>query len=174
MRVPQAIAPQEYTRVERWTELRIAAQPRDHGMTIDAIADEVLTTLGSGRQIAPFSAPDTIAANGLHDALLIGLRHPIGSDAAQWQRALPNFAIDLLRDNKVIDRGRSTNVLDGPVSALRHFVGLLARDPVNPPLAAGEIVTTGTLTRAMPVTAGETWSTALQGIALDGIKLRFE
>src|SRR6184192_4292973 len=56
MRVPQAIAPQEYTRVERWTELRIAAQPRVHGMTIDAIADEVLTTLGSGRQIAPFTA----------------------------------------------------------------------------------------------------------------------
>ena len=121
-----------------------------------------------------FSAPDTIAANGLHGALLNGPRHAIGSHAAQWQRALPNFAIDLLRDGKVIDRGHSTNVLDGPVSALRHFVGLLARDPVNPPLAAGEIVTTGTLTRAMPVNAGETWSTALQGIALDGTKLRFE
>src|SRR4029450_5395186 len=104
----------------------------------------------------------------------IGPRHPIGSHAAQWQRALPNFAIDLLRDGRVIDRGHSTDVLDGPVSALRHLVGLLARDPVNPPLAAGEIVTTGTLPRAMPVTAGETWSTALQGVALDGIMLRFD
>jgi len=120
-----------------------------------------------------FSAPDTIAANGLHGALLIGPRHPVGSHLAQWQRALPDFAIDLLRDGNVIDRGHSTNVLDGPVSALRHFVGLLARDPINPPLTAGEIVTTGTLTRAMPVVAGETWSTALDGIALDGIKLRF-
>jgi 2-oxo-3-hexenedioate decarboxylase len=35
-------------------------------------------------------------------------------------------------------------------------------------------VTTGTLTRAMPVNSGETWSTALNGIALDGIRLRFE
>jgi len=120
-----------------------------------------------------FAAPDTIAANGLHGALLIGPRHTVGSDVTQWQRVLPNFAIDLLCDGKVTDRGHSTNVLDGPVSALRHFVGLLARDPVNPPLAAGEIVTTGTLTRAMPVKAGEIWSTALQGIALDGIKLRF-
>ena len=35
-------------------------------------------------------------------------------------------------------------------SALRHLVDILARDQVNPPLAAGEIVTTGTLTRALP------------------------
>jgi 2-oxo-3-hexenedioate decarboxylase len=51
---------------------------------------------------------------------------------------------------------------------------LLAGDPVNHALAAGEIVTTGTLTRAMPVRPGETWSTTLSGIALDGIKLRFD
>jgi 2-oxo-3-hexenedioate decarboxylase len=50
----------------------------------------------------------------------------------------------------------------------------LARDPVNHPLAPGEIITTGTLTRAMPVRSGETWSTTLSGIALDGIKLRFD
>src|SRR5262249_23293409 len=121
-----------------------------------------------------FSAPDTIAANGLHGALLIGPRHATGVHGAQWQKALPDFPIDLLCDGRVIDRGHSANVLDGPVSALRHLVGLLAHDPANPPLAAGEIVTTGTLTRAMPVTAGETWSTALDGIALDGIRLRFD
>ena len=132
---------------------------------------EIVQSIFPGWQ---FSAADTVAANGLHGALLIGPRHAIGSHAAQWQRALPHFGIDLLRDSQVIDRGHSMNVLDGPVSALRHLVGLLGRDPVNPPLAAGEIVTTGTLTRAMPVEAGETWSTALQGIALDSIKLRFD
>jgi 2-keto-4-pentenoate hydratase len=132
---------------------------------------EIVQSIFPGWQ---FSAPDTVAANGLHGALLIGPRHAIESHLAQWQSALPNFAIDLLCDGKIIDRGHSTNVLDGPVSALHHFVGLLARDPANSPLAAGEIVTTGTLTRAMPVEAGETWSTALHGVALDGIRLRFE
>ena len=66
-----------------------------------------------------------------------------------------------------------SNVLDGPVSALRHLVQLLAQDANSPPLAAGEIVTTGTLTRAMPIEAGETWSTKLRGIPLEGISLRF-
>jgi len=121
-----------------------------------------------------FSAADTVAANGLHGALLIGPRHAIGARAAQWRSSLPNFAIDLLCNGHLVDRGHSTNVLDGPLSALRHLVRLLARDPVNPPLAAGEIVTTGTLTRAMPIEAGQSWSTALDGIALEGIAPRFE
>jgi 2-keto-4-pentenoate hydratase len=120
-----------------------------------------------------FLPADTIAVNGLHGALLIGPRHQIGPHGAEWQKTLAAFAIELWCDGRVIDRGVAANVLDGPLSALRHFVGLLARDPVNRLLAAGEIVTTGTLTRAMPVRAGETWSTTLSGIALDGIRLRF-
>ena len=43
------------------------------------------------------------------------------------------------------------------MSPLRYLVGLLAHDTINPPLAAGEIVTTGTLTRAIPVKSGGTW-----------------
>jgi 2-oxo-3-hexenedioate decarboxylase len=121
-----------------------------------------------------FQAADTVAVNSLHAALLIGPRQAIGARIAAWRDVLPAFEIDLICDGRVIDRGRAANVLDGPVSALRHLVGLLAHDDVNPPLAAREIVTTGTLTRAMPVTPGETWSTALHGIALEPIRLRFE
>ena len=87
-----------------------------------------------------------------------------------WEVALSTFEIDLLRNGEVMDHGRAANVLDGPLSALRHFNEVLATDPINPPLAAGELVTTGTLTRAFPIEPGETWSTRPQGIALDGIE----
>jgi len=120
-----------------------------------------------------FSAPDTVAAFGLHGALLIGPRHSIAAYAEDWSRTLSTFEIDLKRDGTVVDHGRATNVLDKPVSALRHLVDILVRDQVNPPLAAGEIVTTGTLTRALPVSAGETWTTELTGVGLDGISVRF-
>jgi len=120
-----------------------------------------------------FAAADTIAANGVHGALLIGPRHPVAPHAVEWQAKLARFDIDLFCDGRHIDRGNAANVLDGPLAALRHLVGLLAHDPINPPLAAGEIVTTGTLTRAMPVKPGETWTTTLSGIPLDGIRLRF-
>lgn len=120
-----------------------------------------------------FAAADTIAANGVHGALAIGPRHLVAARAGEWQAELSRFDIDLLCDGRKIDRGHAANVLDGPLAALRHLVGLLAHDEVNPPLTAGEIVTTGTLTRAMPIKSGETWSTALQGIPLEGIRLRF-
>jgi 2-oxo-3-hexenedioate decarboxylase len=120
-----------------------------------------------------FSAPDTVAAFGLHGALLIGPHHSIAAHVEEWNRTLSTFEIDLKRDGRVMDHGRAINVLGGPVSTLRYLVDILARDQVNPPLAAGEIVTTGTLTRALPVSAGETWTTELAGIALDGIHVRF-
>ena len=120
-----------------------------------------------------FSASDTVAANGVHGALLIGPRQPFAPDAAEWVRRLSAFQIDLTCNRTLIDRGHSGNVLDGPLSALRHLVELLAREPVNPPLAAGEIVSTGTLTKAMPVAPGEVWAAKPTGIALDEIRLRF-
>jgi 2-oxo-3-hexenedioate decarboxylase len=53
-------------------------------------------------------------------------------------------------------------------------VGVLARQADAPPLAAGEIVSTGTLTDAHPVTPGETWSTSFVGLPLAGLEVRFE
>lgn len=120
-----------------------------------------------------FAAPDTVAAFGLHGALLIGERHPVADAREEWLRALSSFDIALHRNGEVVDRGRASNVLDGPLSALRHLVELLAHDEVNPSLAAGEIVTTGTLTQAMLINPGERWTTTLSGVPLGGIDIRF-
>jgi 2-oxo-3-hexenedioate decarboxylase len=119
-----------------------------------------------------FALADTVAGYGLHGTLLIGPRHAI-DDADAWYRALTTFEIDLLRNGELMDRGQAANVLGGPLSAMRHLVAVLADDPDNPPLAAGEIVTTGTLTRAFPVFPGETWSTRPSGVGLDGVAVRF-
>ena len=117
--------------------------------------------------------PDTVAAYGLHGALLIGPRHAIAADRERWLRMLDTFQIALRRDGAVVARGHAGNVLGGPLSAVKHIVALLARDPANPPIAAGEIVTTGTLTRAFPVASGQHWSTEPSGLALEGIAVRF-
>jgi 2-oxo-3-hexenedioate decarboxylase len=52
-------------------------------------------------------------------------------------------------------------------------IDVLAHDVSNLPLAAGEIITTGTLTRPFPVVAGESWSTVLTGISVDPISVIF-
>ena len=119
-----------------------------------------------------FAAADTVAAFGLHGALLIGPRHEVAARREEWRSTLGSFEIDLLRDGVVVDRGRAANVLDGPVSTLRHLVDVLGRDPFNSPLASGEIVTTGTLTRALPIASAQTWTTELRGVGLSGLRLR--
>jgi 2-oxo-3-hexenedioate decarboxylase len=120
-----------------------------------------------------FEAADTVAAFGLHGALLLGPRVPVTGDLDALARALSGFTITLSRNGAVADRGAAANVLDGPLAALRHLVEVLAADPASPPLAAGEIVTTGTLTRALPIAPGETWSTELHGLDLPGASVRF-
>jgi 2-oxo-3-hexenedioate decarboxylase len=117
-----------------------------------------------------FGGADAIAAGGMHGALLLGPKLLV-ADATKpdLARALKNFAVTLRRDGETVDTGKATNVLGGPLLALAHLADELTRDASNPPLAAGEIVTTGTLTRAFPVAAGERWTTTLDGIALDGI-----
>jgi 2-oxo-3-hexenedioate decarboxylase len=120
-----------------------------------------------------FTAPDAVAAFGLHGALLLGPWRPVSSNEEAWEQSLSTFTVDLLRDGEVVDRGHASNVLGGPLLALRQLVDLLARDPVNPPLAVGEIVTTGTLTRVPPVAPDEMWSTALTGLAVGDIAIRF-
>lgn len=119
-----------------------------------------------------FAPSDTVAAFGLHGALFIGERHQIGDDADKWFAPLSDFTITL-RCGDVAEPGHARDVLDGPLSALKHLVSLLANDRHNPPVAAGEIITTGTLTKAMPVKPGERWTTELNGIPIGGIDIRF-
>lgn len=121
-----------------------------------------------------FTASDTVAANALHGALLIGNRHPVGPRKAAWQHELATFRAELYCNGKLTQTGGGAFVLDSPLLALRHLVESLGNDPHNPPLRPGEIVSTGTLTLAMPVSAGENWTTKVQGIALEDTALRFE
>ncbi|HEY1729546.1 MAG TPA: fumarylacetoacetate hydrolase family protein [Candidatus Baltobacteraceae bacterium] len=120
-----------------------------------------------------FTAADSVAANGLHGALLLGPQRQQPQDLAEWTRMLCSFDIELSRNGEKMDRGHASNVIDGPLHALLHLIELLRHDQHNPPLAAGEIITTGTLTRAFPAVRGQRWDTALHGIPLDGISVMF-
>jgi 2-oxo-3-hexenedioate decarboxylase len=121
-----------------------------------------------------FTAADCTAAFGLHGALIVGTPVPItDANRAAIAAALPTFAVTLSRGDTIVDRGVGANVLDSPALALRHLARLLATQPEFPPLAAGEIVTTGTVTDAWPVVAGETWSSDYGEIGIKGLTVSF-
>lgn len=116
---------------------------------------------------------DSTAANGLHGALVVGRRIPVGEFKYAATR-LPNLKVVLKKGDAVIDRGMGSNVLDSPLLALAHLVEVLARESDFPRLSGGEVISTGTMTDAAPVAPGETWSTEFAGDEFPGLTVRFE
>jgi 2-oxo-3-hexenedioate decarboxylase len=121
-----------------------------------------------------FQNADCTAAFGLHGALLVGAPLAVtDGNREKLARLLPTFSAALTCDGRVIDRGIGANVLDSPALALGHLAQVLATQPQFPPLAAGEIVTTGTITDAAPVKAGEIWRADYGELGLEPITCRF-
>lgn len=120
-----------------------------------------------------FTAADTIAQNALHGHYLVGAPRHVDELGPDLAAKLKSFTVALSCNGELRDRGGGANVLGSPLAAVAHLLEVLARSPAMPPLAAGEIVTTGTLTRALPIHPGETWSTTLEGIDLPGLAETF-
>jgi 2-keto-4-pentenoate hydratase len=121
-----------------------------------------------------FRAADTVAAFALHARLYYGpfVSPDAGGGADGWIARLKTLEIVLSRDGERVDRGHGANVLDSPLSALGHFVRGL-HEVSGERLKPGDVVTTGTVTRAFPVRAGETWRTEIVGPPLSGLTIRF-
>ena len=120
-----------------------------------------------------FLAADATAAYGLHMALLLGPWHDISGDRADWVAMLREVKVTLLCGDSVSRGGEGRDALGSPLLALQFLVDDLAAHPERMPLRAGEIVTTGTLTEAMPVQPGQVWRTMVSEAPLEGIAVTF-
>src|SRR5574341_123995 len=111
---------------------------------------------------------DCTADNGLHGRLVVG-------DAVAMKDAekLPSVQVRLYKGERLVDQGVGANVLGSPLLALGHLVDLLKKQSGAPPLRAGEIITTGVLTDAHPVAAGEIWRTEIAGLPIQGLSVSF-
>ena len=120
-----------------------------------------------------FTKEDAIAAFALHGALVVG--RPVAvRDIDDCAAKLRAFTITLTRADGRMVRGGGANVLDTPLLAFAHLAEGLAAQSRFAPVQAGELVTTGTLTAALPVSPGQTWTTVLDGIDLPGLSITFE
>jgi 2-keto-4-pentenoate hydratase len=120
-----------------------------------------------------FQAADTVAGFGMHGTLIIGDGVKVGRDTDALVNVLKTFSVSLSRNGNEVATGSGTNVLGSPLLALQHLVEDIARRPGHAPLKAGDIITTGTLTAAFDICAGETWQTRFTGIDLPGLTLDF-
>jgi 2-oxo-3-hexenedioate decarboxylase len=106
------------------------------------------------------AAADAVADGALHARLLVGRRVPVGAiaqDALAFEQQLAAARTRLFEGGSLKEEGAGSNVLDGPLHALQHFLQALRQTPGATDLQPGDVVSTGTWTDAWPVAPGEVW-----------------
>lgn len=174
--IASALAGLVEPRIEPEIVLRFARAPEpgadEDGILacVDAVAFgfEIVQSVFPGWRFAP---PDTVAGFGLHGRLYRG---PVVAADSSWRAALDAFTVTLDRDGRRVDAGSAADVLGGPLQACRRFLdGLAADGSFARGIEPGDLVTTGTVTRAFPVAPGETWAAAAAGLPLPGLEIAF-
>ena len=121
-----------------------------------------------------FKLADAAADWACHARLIVGEAQAIREqDIAALVRALPAVKVALLKGGVRQIEGAGANVLGSPAYALGFLADLLAQQPFMQPLAAGEIVSTGTITDALPVRPGEIWSTEITGLPAQNLTISY-
>ena len=121
-----------------------------------------------------FKAPDSAADQSFHWRLLIGSPYVIdAADLRDMPKRLADCTVTLKRDGEIRDRGVGKNALDHPALALAFLADILASQPAFDALGVGEVVTTGTLTAALPVHIGETWTSEISGLPVWPLTIAF-
>lgn len=116
---------------------------------------EIVQSIYPGWKI---SLADSIAAQAMHGALVLGDKRPA---TAEVLGGLPAVPLTLERDGETVETGVGANALGGPLEVLAHLVKLL---PDQEGLVAGELIATGTLTDAWVLSPGTDWRAIFGGV----------
>jgi 2-keto-4-pentenoate hydratase len=122
-----------------------------------------------------FQPADFVAAYGLHMALMIGTPQPVTTNTiSALVEQLPRFTVRLMKNGELVEEGSGKNSLRSPALCLCELATVVSGEWHQEPLDAGEIISTGTLTGAHPIAAGETWRAEVSGIDLPPLTLRLD
>ncbi len=119
-----------------------------------------------------FQPTDFVASRGLHAALFIG--EPVyvePEDIAKLVTELSEFTLRLLKNNELVEEGAAKNALKSPALCVGELFEAMQRRGAET-LKAGDLISTGTLTTSLPMTAGDTWIASLSGIPPSSLTLR--
>ncbi len=121
-----------------------------------------------------FKPADFVAAYGLHRALMVSERTAVdGAPVPALVDQLASFKVRLLRNGELAEEGSGKNSLRSPALCLAELAKAAMNQAFSTPLAAGELISTGTLTGAHSPAAGETWRAEAEGLPVAPITLRF-
>jgi 2-oxo-3-hexenedioate decarboxylase len=136
-----------------------------------ALGFEIIDCPFPGWQFKPV---DFIAAYGLHRALIVGEHSLI--DAASIPALvdrLASFKVRLSRNGELAEEGAGRNALRSPALCLAELAKAALNQESSTPVAAGELISTGTLTGVQSPAAGETWRADAEGLPVAPVTLTF-
>ena len=157
--------------------------PLAPGVTDAATALEAVEWLALGFEIIDcpyadwkFQPADFVAAYGLHAALVVG--DPLivtPSHIPALAEQLPTFKVRLAKNGDVVDEGLGRNSLRSPALCLAELATAMSRASATQdgtePLAAGDLVSSGTLTESTLIQRGAMWTASVEGIDLPTLTL---
>jgi len=119
-----------------------------------------------------FQPADFVAAYGLHAALVVGEPRPVtAANLCELVEQLPKFKVTLAKDGQVVEEGSGRNSLRSPALCLAELASAMAKQDGAEPLAAGDLVSSGTLTDSTPIQPGAAWTASVEGIDLAPLTL---
>lgn len=119
-----------------------------------------------------FQPADFVAAYGLHAALIVGEPRTVTEEEIPGlANTLAWTTVTLRKDGENVAEGAGKNVLRSPALCLAELGRATAAAGV--PLAAGEVITTGTMTDSQFIAAGQTWTAAVTGLDLPDLSVHF-
>jgi 2-oxo-3-hexenedioate decarboxylase len=119
-----------------------------------------------------FEPVDFVASFGLHAALIVGEQRPVlPANIPALVEQLASFKLKLSKDGALAEEGAGRNALRSPALCLGELASAISNQAGVEPLQPGELVSTGTLTNAQPIAAGERWTAEAGGIDLAPITL---
>ena len=118
-----------------------------------------------------FQPADFVASFGFHAALIVGEpRMVTAADIPALVDQMAAFKVRLSKNGELAAEGSAKNVLRSPVLSLGELGAAVVRAAATP-LAAGDLVSSGTTTESMLITPGETWTAVLDGLDLPALTL---
>jgi 2-oxo-3-hexenedioate decarboxylase len=119
-----------------------------------------------------FTAAEAVADFGVHAALVVGTPWRVEAEnPANVAALLESLKVTLRGGEQFHAQGEGRNALGSPLLARGFLAKVLAAQPWAPPLAAGEVITTGTLTGLPQLRPGESYRVEVAGAPLAALQL---
>jgi 2-keto-4-pentenoate hydratase len=119
-----------------------------------------------------YQPADFVAAYGLHSALIVGEPRPVtAASISELAEQLATFKVRLSKGGQLVAEGSGRNALRSPALCLAELASAMAKQDGTEPLAAGDLISSGTLTESTPIQPGATWTASVEGIALPPLTL---